>query len=866
MNVTRTLIDTGLPLVPHLSRIREGLFDKGAAIVRADPGSGKSTLLPLSLMENGGKIILLEPRRAAALAVACRMAELLGEKPGERVGYAVRLEREVSARTQIEALTEGLFIRRIQADPSLSGVSVVIFDEFHERSSLADLALAFLLDLRSIGCPIHILIMSATMDGGEIATFINRVEGRRGEREIPVFDIPGRVFPVKSSHWPLPGKTPLGSETGLALTKILQPERPAPSSASGDFHKEGEGDTLVFLPGRREIADAEKTFRLWEGARDFEILPLHGSLPLSQQRQIIAPTQSGERNNTARRKRRIILATNIAESALTIPGITLVVDSGYVRLDRFHIPTAMNRLSLEEASLQSTAQRAGRAGRLGPGHCIKLWEPSSPRPRTTDPEIRRIDLCGLALECLLWGARSFDDLPWLEAPPAAAWERALGLLRELGAVDENHNPTALGKETVKLGLEPRLGILCLSGTKKARSPNLACAAAALLSGRDSSMIHGDGDFRARLALIRNSRSNRKTQSQQPWIQSALETTADLIRRLRLPAATAEHSWSVEEENDIGELLAAAFPDRLAARQESGSFRFVSGREARVEGPLENSNWLIAAEVDAGERSAFIRLAAPVSEETALAILAKQTVSETRVEWTGLVPRTISSRRAGRLFLGEERRVSTRQEAARALPALLREKGLAALPWTEENAAPGQLLERIRFFAAHTSATNNPRHQNETISDNWTDQALIRDAEEWLAPFLNEPKNRSDTPILTAASLVNALKNRFGWDQCPFLDNEVPQVFTMPNGRKRTIKYDSGEPVLSVRLQDCFALSIHPKIVGIPVVFHLLSPADRPTQITSDIIAFWSGSYADVRKEMKGRYPKHFWPENPSSGN
>ena len=846
--------DSSLPLAPYLREICEGLLSKGAAIVRADPGSGKSTLLPLSLLEargGKGKIILLEPRRAAVLGIASRMAELLGEKAGERVGYAVRLERKVSEQTRIEVLTEGLFIRRIQADPSLTGISTVIFDEFHERSVMTDLALAFLLDLRRMGSPVNVLIMSATMNAGEIAAFINRAEGRSAVSAVPVFDVPCRVFPVETSHLPLPGKAPIGIETGTALTKILRDET--------------QGDTLVFLPGRREIAAAERTIRLWERAGEFEILPLHGGLPLSRQREIIAPRQRTA-SAAGGQKRRIILSTNIAESALTIPGITMVVDTGYVRLERFHIPSGMNRLSLEEAGFRSAEQRAGRAGRLGPGCCIRLWDASSPRHETADPEIRRIDLSGLVLECLLWGVRSRDDLLWLEPPPLAAWERASGLLLELGAIDKNMKVTALGRETVKLGLEPRLGILCIAG-REAGYPGMACAAAAVLSDRDGSAINSDGDFRRRLVMLRNAwAGSSKNPPAEPWARSMMETRDDLIRRLRLPAGT-ENRWTLEDENNAGELLAAAFPDRIAVRQESGRgdcgaasgrFRFVSGREARIEGPLENSHWLVAAEVDAGERSAFIRLGAPVSEETALAILKRQTVSEIRVEWKNLVPKTVISRRAGRLFLGEERRVSSRQEAEGALPQLLRENGLAALPWAEDNGTARRLLERIRFFAAaHDADTGN------TGQSHWSDEALIHDAVEWLAPFFGEPESRSGAPILTASSLKNALKNRLGWDRIPVLDQEVPEAFALPNGRSRMLSYDSGEPVLSARLQDCFGISVHPKILGTPVVFYILSPANRPVQITSDIIGFWSGSYADVRKDMKGRYPKHFWPENPT---
>lgn len=811
-------------------KIRSSLFEKGAAVVRADPGSGKSTLLPLALLDdkiNQGKILLLEPRRAAAISIAARMAELLGEKTGESVGYAVRLERKISGRTRIEVLTDGLFIRRIQADAALPGVDTVIFDEFHERTAAEDLALALLLDLRRMGSKINILIMSATMDAAAIADFINRTEGRIIGREVPVFDIPGRIFPVDTSYLPLPEKEHHAKETADILAGILRESR--------------EGDTLVFLPGRREIAGTEERLLAKGLAGNFEILQLHGSLPLARQREIIVPKQGG----AGIKKRRIILSTNIAESALTIPGITLVVDSGLVRLERFHVPTAMNRLSLEEASLVSAEQRTGRAGRLGPGRCIRLWDPLSPRPETTDPEIRRIDLSGLALECLLWGIRSRDDLPWLEAPPLPSWERALELIRELGAADNSLNPTAAGREIAGLGLEPRLGILCIAGMKRG-VPGLACAAAAILSDRDGSMITGDGDIRSRLAMIRNNTASGS------WINRVTDIKNDLLRRLRLSSGS-ESTWDIEEENDIGELLASAFPDRIAGRQESNLFRFASGREARIEGHLENTDWLIAAEIDAGSRSAFIRLGAPVSKETALKILETKSVTEMRVEWKGLVPYTVINRRAGRLLLREERRISSGQEAAHDLPRHVSDEGFGILPWKEGNNAARRLLERIRFYASNTGT-----------GDVWLDEALVSNAEDWLIPFIEDPKSKegNTVQVINSVSLMNALRSRFGWDKSEILERDVPEIFTTPKGRKKIIDYGSGSPVIRIRLQECFGISAHPHILNVPVIMHLLSPADRPIQITSDIIGFWSGSYIEVRKEMKGRYPKHNWPENP----
>ncbi|GHV81929.1 ATP-dependent helicase HrpB [Spirochaetia bacterium] len=843
--IFQKLRDTALPLVPRLETICTSLFERGIAVVRSDPGSGKSTLVPLALMAYGeqGRILMLESRRAAAMSVASRMADLLGEEPGERVGYAVRLQRKVSERTRIEVLTEGLFIRRLQSDPDLKGVSTVIFDEFHERSVNTDLALALMLDLRRMGARLRLLIMSATMDAGKVAVFINDSENRN---TVPVIDCPGRVFPVDIRYRPLPGKAPLGKEAAAAAAAILAEEG-------------GEGDTLVFLPGKREIEDARQMLSS-KNTTGFEVLALHGGLPLEKQREIIAPCGHAADNGNGpvpnrRTRRRIILSTNVAETALTIPGVTLVIDSGFARLERYHLPTGMNRLTLEPVSRHSADQRAGRAGRLGPGRCVRFWNESDPRSMETDPEIRRIDLSGMVLECLLWGAGERTDLPWLEPPPEAAWDRALGLLRDLGAVDSNRNPTEKGRTMTRLGVEPRLAALCIAGREAGRSA-IACAAAAILSeralpanlaGRPLAQGNPQGssngsDFGSRLSVIRNNLRH-------PFTRNIIETAHDFLRRLN--GETVSLSWTTEDEADIGELLAAAFPDRIAALQESGKFRFVSGREARIEGSLERTEWIVAAEVDAGERLAFIRLAAPISKERALILLEPATVTETAVEWKGLIPRTVLTRRAGRLLLSEERRISLREEAAADLSRLLGEQGIDLLPWDDDKAAPRRLLERIRFFTDHNS---------NAVPSTWTGEALVRDAAEWLAPFFRDGNTKGSGPVITGAGLVHALEARLGWELSARLTEAVPGSFTLPNGKTRLLDYASGVPVLAIRLQDAFGIPESPRIMGCPVVFHLLSPADRPIQITSDLAGFWAGSYAEVRKTMRGRYPKHHWPE------
>ncbi|GHV88675.1 ATP-dependent helicase HrpB [Spirochaetia bacterium] len=866
--IVQKLRDTALPLVPKLDAICAALTEGGIAVVRSDPGSGKSTLVPLALMAYGvtGRILMLESRRAAAMSVASRMADSLGEEPGERVGYAVHLQRKVSERTRIEVMTEGLFIRRLQGDPDLSGVSTVIFDEFHERSVNTDLALALMLDLRRMGAGIRLLVMSATMDAEKVADFINRAEDRTTvqsieknrdtaagivkKRTVSVIDCPGRVFPVDIGYRPLPEKAPLGREAASAAAAILSAEK-------------GEGDTLVFLPGKREIEDARQVLAGMvhgggensavsvsaDSTASFEILVLHGGLPLEKQREIIAPRVPPDR----KKRRRVILSTNVAETALTIPGITLVLDSGFVRLERYHLPTGMNRLTLEPVSRHSADQRAGRAGRLGPGRCVRLWSEAEPRQAETEAEIRRIDLSGLVLECLLWGASERTELPWLELPPEAAWERALGLLKDLGAIDANRKVTEKGRTMTRLGLEPRLAALCIAGKEAGRSA-IACAAAAILSERAPpakpaggsagnfavNTGYGDGDFGSRLSVIRNNPHQSRT-------RSITETATELLRRLN--GETVSLFWNACDEADIGELLASAFPDRIAALQESGKYRFVSGREARIEGSLERAEWIVAAEVDAGERLALIRLAAPISKERALTLLEPATVTETAVEWKGLLPRTVVTRRCGRLFLSEERRVSLREEAAADMSRLLREQGIDLLPWDDDKAAPRHLLERIRFFADHSTPAPST----------WTGEALIDCAAEWLAPFVWNGNAQGSGPVITASGLVQALEARLGRERFR-LSAEVPGSFTLPNGKTRPLDYSSGVPVLRVRLQDAFGIAESPRILGCPVVFHLLSPADRPIQITSDLAGFWAGSYAEVRREMRGRYPRHHWPE------
>ncbi|WP_010256640.1 ATP-dependent helicase HrpB [Treponema primitia] len=845
------LIGTHLPLADHLQGICAAVGEGGALVIRSDPGSGKSTLVPLALMESlgEGRILVLEPRRAAALGIAGRMAELAGEPVGGLVGYAVRLLRQVSARTRVEVITEGLLVRRLQNDPELKGVSTVIFDEFHERSVHTDLSLAMVMDLRRMGSAVNIVVMSATMDADAVAAFINA----------PVIECPGRVFPVDISYRPIadwaPGGKPLGKAVGEALGNILH----NPGRSGGK-----EGNILVFLPGRREIDDARSALNNAGFDHDFDLFSLHGSMPLDKQRELLS-----ENSNT---KRRIILSTNVAETGLTIPGVTLVVDSGFARLERYHIPSGMNRLSMEAVSRQSAEQRAGRAGRLMSGRCVRLWAENDVRPAETECEIRRTDLSSLVLDCLLWGVKNREDLPWLEVPPASSWDRALELLKELGAIDAEGHPTGIGRVMADLGLEPRLARLCIAG-KEQKLASLGCASAAILSDRDGSGVGPDPDFRLRLSIFRGGKAGLENKV---WVERTVQTVADLLKRLGL--ANEKLSWTMEAEAGVGELLGTAFPDRIARRRDDpaankrggieGVFRFSSGREGRLAGPLAASEWIVAAEVDAGERQGFIRLAAPVTEETALALLGRQIREESRIEWKGLTPRSIAVKLAGRIPLSEERRRSRREEIIPALPGLLKETGIVILPWEDEAGHPRRLLERIRFFnsnRAKGSITCNevPRatcNEVPRAEAAWTDAALINDADQWLGPFVWEGAESGSGPIISGKGLADALAARLGWETKKELDRQAPEYVNLPKGRRRPIDYSTGEPVLRIRLQDAFGIK-EASILSVPIVFHLLSPADRPIQVTRDLPGFWKGSYAEVRKEMRGRYPKHFWPES-----
>ncbi len=820
---------TGLPLVPFLPRISALLEGHRGLALTAEPGAGKSTLVPPFLMDEpwlqGRTVIMLEPRRLAAVAVATRMAQLLGEQVGQRAGYTVRAASRTGRQTRIEVVTEALLTRRIQQDPLLQGVGVVILDEFHERSIHADLALALALEVRRARPDLALLAMSASLETDGVAALLGTAV-----QPAPVLHCAGTVHPVRTEYRPLPqtGRWEEAFADGLA-----------------GLFEETDGDILAFLPGAGEIRHTGARLSGALGNRA-EIFPLHGTLRLEEQRRVIEPPRGPQAGEP---RRRVILATSIAETSLTVPGITTVADAGWARLSRLHPPTGLDRLVTERVSASSAEQRRGRAGRLGPGLCVRYWPESERLLERPDPEILRTELSGLVLECAIWGARAPGDLSWMDSPAVPVWTQAWETLRMLGLVDAS-GPTDLGRAVAALGLAPRLGVLVTQGAA-AGQPVLAAACAAILQERDASGVARDPDFRLRLELIRTGGGGGDS-----WRRS-VETEMGRILRRHRPAEGAVYGWSEEQEHAVGALLAASFPDRLARRDPDGSYRLVTGRTAhfpsigKVTGPRVAAAsraagpWVVVLDADPGESAGFIRLAAPVRADIASEVLARATEESTEIRWEGLVPRTFVVRRAGRLVLAERPGAAAPPLVAESFLALVEKKGAGILPW---NTQTTRLLARMRTFARAFPDAGLP---------GLSDAELAVTAAAWLAPFLR----LSGGQVLNAAGLLSALQAMLG-SLSGRLQREAPESITLPTGGKRAVDYEGTEPAVEARIQEVFGLAQSPRICGAPLTFRLLSPSQRPLQITRDLASFWQTGYADVRKEMRGRYPRHYWPENP----
>jgi ATP-dependent helicase HrpB len=837
--------------------LRAALADHRDAVLQAPPGAGKSTLVPLALLAEawlrGRKILLLEPRRLAARAVAQRMASLLGERVGDTVGYRMRLDTRVSRATRIEVVTEGVLTRMLQSDPALDGIGCVIFDEFHERSLNADLGLALSLDARAmLDAEFRIIVMSATLDGERVGALLNA----------PVVDVPGRSFPVDIRYAgrglpPLPGGLERPEQLWLqTLRRTLE---------------EHEGDVLMFLPGAGEIRRVQQALTDTPPPRT-QVLPLYGDLSAEDQDRVF--------DESARRERRIVLATNIAETSVTIPGITVVVDTGLARRSLFDPGSGMIRLELLRISRAAAAQRAGRAGRTAPGVCYRVWSEGAHATLAahTPAEILETDLAPLMLDLAQWGAREAGRLRWLDVPPAPMQQQARDLLRQLDALDAQGQITATGRAMAQLPLHPRLAHLLLRAAGSGAEA-LAADIAALLSERDLLRAGSgarDPDLRTRLealkrggapdvdrgALMRVRQTADRLRSQLGLLRNARQANGGATASgATTSGASAPATDMVAADDDAtpGELLLAAFPDRIGQRRGGAEGRYLlsGGRGALFRDPtgLARNEFIVVASLDDQEREARIQLAAPLDRESLLRECAARIETRDEIRWDARGGIVVSRRARwlGALLLEESALGNAPAEAlVAAMIDGVRQLGLDALPWERDTRS---LQARMEFVRALKRSDTADWPAND-------DAALLARLEDWLAPWLDGCTRRDH---LSRVNLADALLARLTHAQRQQLNTLAPREQRVPSGSNIRINYEDGtDPFIAVRLHEVFGLAETPRIGGgaVPITFKLLSPAQRPVQITRDLAGFWRSSYVEVRKDMRGQYPRHNWPENP----
>jgi len=827
-----------LPIDEVLPALREALATRHEAVLEAPPGAGKTTRVPLALLNEpwlaGQRILMLEPRRLAARAAAERLASELGEKVGETVGYRIRLDSKVGPNTRIEVVTEGILTRRLQDDPALEGVGLLIFDEFHERSLDADLALALSLNGRDLfrdEQPLKILLMSATLEGERLAGLLD---------DAPILRSEGRMFPV-DVRWGRPFQPGEFIEPRLVQTilEVLNDE---------------SGSVLVFLPGQAEIRRVHQQLADAVGERpEILLCPLHGELDLAAQRAAIEPAPPG--------KRKVVLATNIAETSLTIDGVRVVVDAGLARVPRFDPGSGMTRLDTQRISRASATQRAGRAGRLEPGVCYRLWSQDQHEQLAAygSAEILQADLAGLALQLARWGVTP-AQLVWLDVPPGAAYAQAQDLLERLGALTakagEDWKLTAHGQAMAELPAHPRIAHLLLRGQALGLA-NMACDVAALLGERD--ILRGGGaDLHSRLVLL--SGEERAARGAQGGVQRARQLARQYRGYLR-----GQPSQAVADPDHprwLGALLALAYPDRVAQQRRPGGaeYRLANGRAALFSetDSLMKQPWLVIADLGSrqGQREERIYLAADFDPALFDSVLAEQVRSVDQLDWDERegVLRAERQRKVGELVLSREP-LTGLDEAARcqALVNLVRRKGLELLPWTPE----------LRQWQARVTLLRqlDLEAKGESQWPDVSDTALLKSLESWLLPYLGKVSRLSHFANLELASIVH---NLLPWPLPQRLDELAPHHLTVPSGSSIRLDYSEQPPILAVRLQELFGLAETPRIAGgrQVVKLHLLSPARRPVQVTQDLANFWRSTYAEVKKDLKGRYPKHYWPDDP----
>ena len=836
------MIMTDLPVETIIETLQTTLQKGGCAVLQAPPGAGKTTRVPLALLTEPWmakkRLLMLEPRRLAARAAAARMASNLGQPVGETVGYRMRLEQCVGPRTRIEVLTEGVLTRMLQTDPSLEGVGLVIFDEFHERNLTADLALALCLDVQGVlNESLRMLAMSATLDSRPLAQLMGNA---------PVITCTGKEFPVTTRY--------VGRGNGPSLLKhVAETIRTAV--------KRYDGSILVFLPGAPEIRNVQNSLGRSDLGPGCRVVPLYGHLSREEQQRAIDPPPAG--------LRKIVLATPIAETSLTIEGIGVVVDSGYRRAPCFDVASGMTRLITLPVSRASADQRSGRAGRLGPGVCLRLWDQNAHHLLAAHnrPEILETDLTPLALELAVWGVNDPEQLKWLEPPPKAAFKKAQRLLGDLGALfvedkETGGGPgvgtvTAHGRQMAELAMHPRLAHMVLKA-RDAGAGGLACRVAAILSERDFIRFTPgayDADLRLRLDVLQTVQAGRR------WAEPAVQIDYAACRRIRKTIELFKKRLGITRQEDgetrVGKILAWAYPDRIARRRPGtqGRYLMVNGGGAyfNFPEPLSAEEYLVVAALDGNRREARIFLAAGYDETDLNAQYGHRVEETARVEWDPRA-RAVQAEtvcKLGALTLtADPFTLAPPQRVLQAMTAGIRGQGLDCLPWTKSlRTWQARVLFLRRLDAGQTSW---PDISDDTLSDT---------LEKWLAPYLH---GITRLKKLQGLDLKNALYTHLTWRQHRLLDELAPTHYIVPSGARTPIDYSLDPPVLAVRIQQLFGAVATPDIGGgrQPLVLHLLSPAGRPMQITQDLTGFWANSYHEVKKSLKARYPKHYWPDDP----
>ncbi|HAS6504667.1 ATP-dependent helicase HrpB [Vibrio parahaemolyticus] len=805
-----------LPIEAVMPQLLTAVKHQHQVILKAAPGAGKSTYFPLQLIQNQvvtGKVIMLEPRRLAARNIARYLAEQLGEQVGQRVGYRVRGETKVSASTQLEIVTEGVMTRMIQNDPELDGVDLLIFDEFHERSIHADTALALSLEVQeALRDDLKLVVMSATLDQEALQSLLP---------EACYIESEGRSFAVETRYAPLTANDHLPTVMAKNIESLMNKE---------------SGSLLAFLPGVAAIKQVQE--RLSHLPDDVEVCPLYGQLSFTEQQKAISPAEKG--------KRKVVLATNIAETSLTIEGIRLVVDSGLERVARFDLKNGLTRLEQTRIAQSSAIQRAGRAGRIEEGICVRLYSESQlkQQPQVPQPEILHSDLASLVMELAFWGTTDIHELKWLDIPSAAALQQAKQLLFSLGLITEHGQLTAEGKQAHDLGVEPRAAAMLIkSQSHSDKMVNVALAAVALIEEPERNITN-------------------IAHSLHRWLSGSHPKKSLLLKRAQSLAHKLDTTFSLREvdEDALPLVLSLAFPDRIAQQRTNQFGRFAlansHGAECRPDDMLGGCEYLVAIDLmRSHSNSSQIHLACELDVNILQTTFDSLFSTEEVVDWDEKKGRLVAEkqRKLGQLVI---ERVSLpnpgKEKMTQALLTYVRRQGLSSLNWTP---AAESLLERIRCAVDWLPEQAWPM---------FDEASLLDSLDEWLEPYMTSV---ASVKALSKINLVEALNARLGWPLNQHLDEWLPEHYQLPTGTKKRIRYQHGhEPVLSVRMQEVFGESTSPTVAlgRKRLVLELLSPAQRPLQVTSDLAAFWNGSYKDVQKEMKGRYPKHLWPDDPAN--